>query len=85
MDLRHIRGKHLMNWRIFFSFVAVVSLFAYALHRWLHVNFWFLLGLIIVSLFLNSMLAEWEDRRSAYLLDADLTYTARRWVGETAS
>jgi hypothetical protein len=53
--------KRFIDWRIFFSVMAVAGLLAFGLHAWSHVNFWACLAIVVVAILLNGVIAMIED------------------------
>ena len=52
-----------VNWRIFFAMVSVCAIIAALLARWLHMNFWLTLVVVILGVLLNGTIAVWEDEQ----------------------
>jgi hypothetical protein len=42
---------------------AAMAAIAYFVSRWLHINYWLALGIIVVAMLVNGFLAEWEDNQ----------------------
>jgi hypothetical protein len=54
--------KRFIDWRIFFTIMAVASLLAFGLHAWIHLNFWVCLGIVVVGILLNGTIATTKTR-----------------------
>jgi hypothetical protein len=53
--------SRVIDWRIFSGALAVASLVAFCLHVWLGLDFWVCLGLVVVCVGLNGIVAAIED------------------------
>lgn len=52
-----------MDWRIFFGMISICAIIAALLARWLHLNFWLMLGIVIFGVLVNGIIANWEDEQ----------------------
>jgi hypothetical protein len=53
--------RRFIDLRIFCFTIAVASLIAFGLHRWVGLNFWACLGIVLVGIFVNGIVATIED------------------------
>ena len=54
--------KRFIDWRIFFIMMGAASLLAFGLHAWTHLNFWICLGMVVVAILVNGIIATIEDK-----------------------
>ena len=57
------KGKRKVDWRIFGYSTSVCAIIAALLAKWLRLSFWIVFPIVVLGLFINGLLATWEDEQ----------------------
>jgi len=53
--------KRFVDWRVFGSVMTIAVILAFGFHRWIGLNFWACLALVVFAILVNGLIAAVED------------------------